>query len=241
MNENWQKSQSYPNPILDPSEKPIKKENVENEILKQAPFCWLIAGTKKSGKTYMLSRFLLQKNLGLNFFSHIILISPSAEGDLAWIDVKKHYGEKFQSYLRYTEDDFSLIISYLSLKEGEKLVIVDDCEGSISKAWNANSGLVQAYNGIIRKAYISIVTLIQNFSLGMNPGIKNQADIISIFNLGSPKQYASLMESLGVADEKSTLQVMLAALSQPYSFVTIIKTPQGKKLFYKFTRLLAWI
>jgi len=218
---------------------------LDNQVVKsddplpKQDIVWIISGGKGSGKSTMVLNVLKNKNAYGKFYDNIFLVSPTAMRDHKFDKLVKELDLDQKYYSECTDETISEIMQRLEAfndgfdeeEEGRKphnLVIFDDCLAFLPKSTQKSP-----FNELIttsRHKKTSVWILVQKYNR-VNPIIRAQMDLLSIFHTNNKKELESLEDDLNL-DKKQFYDIYDFATDGNNSFLHI-SFFGGKPRFHK--------
>lgn len=216
-----------------------------NDPLPKQDIVWIISGGKGSGKSTMVLNVLKNKNAYKGFYDNIILVSPTALRDSKFDKLRQELEEEDKYFTNCDDETIETIMKNLQdfndefdeKEENRKphnLIIFDDCLSSLPKSTQKSK-----FNELIttsRHLKTSVWLLVQKFNK-VNPLIRDQADLISIFKTNNKQELQTIEDSLNV-DKKEFNDLYTFATYEPNSFLHISFFGGQPKYFKKFDEIL---
>lgn len=212
------------------NDSPIGKDN----------YCvYLFIGAKGSGKTTLMINLLKNKDAFKGYFDNIFIVSPTAGKDKKLDNLIDELNEDGKYYNECNDETIQEIIERLrsyndsfdyeeEKRQPYNLVILDDCAHALAKS-NQKSPMNELIT-TCRHLKTSVWIMSQQFHK-INPLIRANADIISLFKTNNRKEYKAIEDDLNV-DPDVLKQLYEFATSGNNSFLHITFTG-GKPRFYK--------
>lgn len=216
-----------------------------NDPLPKQDIVWIISGGKGSGKSTMVLNVLKNKNAYKGFYDNIILVSPTALRDSKFDKLRQELEEEDKYFTNCDDETIETIMKNLQdfndefdeKEENRKphnLIIFDDCLSSLPKSTQKSK-----FNELIttsRHLKTSVWLLVQKFNK-VNPLIRDQADLISIFKTNNKQELQTIEDSLNV-DKKEFNDLYTFATYEPNSFLHISFFGGQPKYFKKFDEII---
>lgn len=206
---------------------------------------WIISGSKGSGKSTLMLNVLKNKHAYKGFFDNIFLVSPTSTGDKKFEKLLKELDQDGKYYSECSDDTVGEIIdrlksfkdSFDEREEGRKphsLVIFDDCLAYLPKSMEKSR-----FNELIttsRHLKCSVWILVQKYNK-VNPLIRAQQDLLSIFHTNNRRELESLEDDLNL-DKKQFKEIYEFATDEPNSFLHVSFIGGKPKYYKKFNQIL---
>lgn len=216
-----------------------------NDPLPKQDIVWIVSGGKGSGKSTMILNVLKNKLAYKGFFDNIMLVSPTALRDKKFDKLREELDREDKYYTNCDDETILEIMEKLQnfndnfdeKEENRKphsLIIFDDCLSSLPKSMQKSK-----FNELIttsRHLKTSVWILVQKFNK-VNPLIRDQADIISIFRTNNKQEIQTMEDSLNV-DKKQFNELYEFATSEPNSFLHISFFGGQPKFHKKFDQII---
>ncbi|NDB55008.1 DUF2075 domain-containing protein [archaeon] len=216
-----------------------------NEPLPKQDIVWIVSGGKGSGKSTMVLNVLKNKNAYKGFFDNIILVSPTAMRDKKFDKLREELEEEDKYFSNCDDETIEEIMSKLQQfndnfdeeEEGRKphnLIIFDDCLSSLPKSTQKSK-----FNELIttsRHLKTSVWILVQKFNK-VNPLIRDQADLLSIFKTNNKQELQTIEDSLNI-DKKQFNDLYTFATYEPNSFLHISFFGGQPKFYKRFDEII---
>ena len=199
--------------------------------------CWLIVGSKGTGKTSLLKSALDTKDCDggyRQYFSKIYIISPSMQNDKKMKRLVDEVEEEGQFFDKLDNENLREIVDmideYNEEHEGRhQLLILDDCIAMLPSASSKNA----LFNSLItncRHKKLCIWITLQKLKKA-NTIIRTNTDMVSMF-AATPGEKKDFLEEFGVPEDAFDY-----CTDKPYSFIHMTRTSGKPKLFCKFDPL----
>lgn len=216
-----------------------------NEPLPKQDIIWIVSGGKGSGKSTMVLNVLKNKNAYKGFYDNIILVSPTAMRDKKFDKLREELEEEDKYFSNCDDETIEEIMSKLQQfndnfdeeEEGRKphnLIIFDDCLSSLPKSTQKSK-----FNELIttsRHLKTSVWILVQKFNK-VNPLIRDQADLLSIFKTNNKQELQTIEDSLNI-DKKQFNDLYTFATYEPNSFLHISFFGGQPKFYKRFDEII---
>lgn len=216
-----------------------------NEPLPKQDIVWIVSAGKGMGKSTMILNVLKNKNAYKGFFDNIILVSPTAMRDKKFDKLREELEEEDKYFSNCDDETIEEIMSKLQQfndnfdeeEEGRKphnLIIFDDCLSSLPKSTQKSK-----FNELIttsRHLKTSVWILVQKFNK-VNPLIRDQADLLSIFKTNNKQELQTIEDSLNI-DKKQFNDLYTFATYEPNSFLHISFFGGQPKFYKRFDEII---
>ena len=175
------------------TDEPIPKEN---------NFVWLISGAKGTGKSSLLLNML--RSYLRKHYNNIFLVSPTAKRDKKFKKLVDELEEDNKYYDALTEQNLAEIMDRINTYNDGKdkpknLLILDDVATDL-KSSNSKS-LLNKTIITCRHMKTSVIILTQKYNK-INPLIRSNADILSIFRTQNKKELNTIIDDLPVKPDE---------------------------------------
>lgn len=216
-----------------------------DEPLPKQDIVWIVSGGKGSGKSTMILNILKSKNAYKGFFDNIMLVSPTAMRDKKFDKLREELDEENKYFTDCNDETIEEIMSKLQQfndnfdeeeeeRKPHNLIIFDDCLAALPKSTQKSK-----FNELIttsRHLKTSVWILVQKFNK-VNPLIRDQVDLISIFKTNNKQELQTIEDSLNL-DKKDFENLYNFATYEPNSFLHISFFGGKPKYFKKFDQIL---
>lgn len=216
-----------------------------DEPLPKQDIVWIVSGGKGSGKSTMILNILKSKNAYKGFFDNIMLVSPTAMRDKKFDKLREELDEENKYFTDCNDETIEEIMSKLQQfndnfdeeeeeRKPHNLIIFDDCLAALPKSTQKSK-----FNELIttsRHLKTSVWILVQKFNK-VNPLIRDQVDLISIFKTNNKQELQTIEDSLNL-DKKDFENLYKFATYEPNSFLHISFFGGKPKYFKKFDQIL---
>jgi hypothetical protein len=226
--------------------KDLKK--LDNQVIKtddplpKGNIIWHINGGKGSGKSTMILQVLKSKNGYKKFFDNIFLVSPTASRDPKFDKLCEELDRDDKCFDECNDNVVTEIMERLTKFNDEfdedrpphNLVIFDDCLAYLPKSTQKSE-----FNRLIttsRHLKTSVWILTQKYNK-VNPLIRDNTDMLSIFKTNNKQEFDSIKDNLNV-DDKLFEKVYDFATSEPNSFLHVSFSGNKPIFFKKFDRII---
>ena len=234
---------------LNPISKSLNKLDSQvirsDDPLPKQDIVWVISGGKGSGKSTMVLNVLKNKNAYKGFFDNIFLVSPTARNDSKFEKLIEELDVDSKCFSECNDEVVDEIIDRLKAfnesfdveEEGRKphsLVLFDDCLAFLPKSTQKSR-----FNELIttsRHLKTSVWILSQKYN-AVNPLIRAQMDLLSIFHTNNKKELETLEDDLNL-DKKDFKEMFQFATDSPNSFLHVSFFSGKPKFFRKFDQIL---
>lgn len=174
----------------------------DDPIPKDNNFVWLISGAKGTGKSSLLLNML--RSFLRKHYNNIYLVSPTAKRDPKFSKLVEELEPEGKYYDALNESNLHEIVekinSYNAIKDSPRnMLILDDCIADMKSSTSKST-----LNRIIttcRHMKTSVVILTQKYNK-VNPLIRTNADILSIFRTQNQKELNSIIDDLPVRKDE---------------------------------------
>jgi GTPase SAR1 family protein len=219
------------------NDSPIGKENY---------VVWLFIGAKGSGKTTLMVNLLKSKDAFKGWFDNVFIVSPTAGKDTKLDSIIEELEEGDKYYKECSDENIEEIMSKLrsfnesfdyedEKRQPANLIILDDCAHSLAKS-NQKSPLNELIT-TCRHLKTSVWIMSQQFHK-INPLIRANVDLLSLFKTNNKKEYKAIEEDFNVDPDVFKRVYDFATDSAPNSFLHI-KFLGGQPVFYrKFDQII---
>jgi hypothetical protein len=216
-----------------------------NDPLPKQDIVWIVSGGKGSGKSTMVLNVLKNKHAYRGFFDNIFLISPTSRNDKKFEKLVKELDAENKYFSECNDEVVDEIIERLKAfnesfdeeEEGRKphnLVLFDDCLAFLPKSTQKSR-----FNELIttsRHLKTSVWILVQKYNR-VNPIIRAQMDLLSIFHTNNKKELESLEDDLNL-NKHQFEEIYDFATSGNNSFLHISFFGGKPKYFKKFDEIM---
>jgi GTPase SAR1 family protein len=223
---------------------------------------WLIIGKKGSGKSTLILNLLKRKSSPYyKNYDNIFMISPTACRDSKFADLVDEIREEDKYYEELNDDIINEIVDKLyaynddyvkkqeeaieemklkkrknipAIRQPSNLLILDDCLHMLPKS-GANSSVNKIFT-TSRHMKLSIWLLTQKMNK-VNPLIRNNSDMITVFPTDNKKEFESISEDWNI--DRNRLQKLYDyAVDEPNSFLHISLFGNKPNFFKKFDKII---
>lgn len=202
-----------------------KKYRCKNKLLPQHPYRWIVSGSSGSGKTNMITWYLLK------FASYDRLYIYSKHLDQPKFAMLKNFFDKIQERtgeeILFMSNDIEDVVPVDELNENcMNLVLFDDMmmekQHSIVEYWIRS-----------RHKNCSVISLVQKWS--QVPRVcRINTNIISLFAVPNKREVNLLYSEVGMGlDKDEWIRKFKKATSDKYSFFHIVPDEKHKALRYR--------
>jgi len=237
---------------LKPSKLTQQLMKVDNQVkLNDSPIgkdnyvVYLFIGAKGSGKTTLMINLLKNKEAFKGYFDNIFIVSPTAGKDKKLDNLIDELNEDGKYYKECNDESIQEIIDRLreyndnfdyeeEKRQPYNLVILDDCAHALAKS-NQKSPMNELIT-TCRHLRTSVWIMSQQFHK-INPLIRANADIISLFKTNNRKEYKAIEEDLNV-DPDILKQLYDFATTGNNSFLHITFMGGKPKYYKKFDQII---
>jgi hypothetical protein len=216
-----------------------------NDPLPKQDIVWIVSGGKGSGKSTMVLNVLKNKHAYKGCFENIFLISPTSRNDKKFEKLVKELDAENKYFSECNDEVVDEIIERLKAfnesfdeeEEGRKphnLVLFDDCLAFLPKSTQKSR-----FNELIttsRHLKTSVWILVQKYNR-VNPIIRAQMDLLSIFHTNNKKELESLEDDLNL-NKHQFEEIYDFATSGNNSFLHISFFGGKPKYFKKFDEIM---
>lgn len=206
-----------------------KEENKKvNEAIVELPCVMLIVGRRKSGKTRLLVKMLLDDKFLKNKFDKIIIVSPTFLLDGNWRSISS---DGIDIYTKYDDDIVEELITSQKQSGAEEsvLLILDDCVNEDIKKENLE---ILACNG--RHLNVTLIVLTQKIT-SISTTIRANFDQILHFYTASKRERQNLSQEVEIPDD-----VFLLATKERYTFINCINRGGVVQLYKNFSEKISY-
>jgi polyhydroxyalkanoate synthesis regulator phasin len=216
-----------------------------NDPLPKQDIVWIVSGGKGSGKSTMVLNVLKNKHAYGRWFDNVYLVSPTSRNDKKFEKLVKELDTEGKYFSECNEEVIDEIIERLKAfnesfdeeEEGRKphnLVLFDDCLAFLPKSTQKSR-----FNELIttsRHLKTSVWILVQKYNR-VNPIIRAQMDLLSIFHTNNKKELESLEDDLNL-NKHQFEEIYDFATSGNNSFLHISFFGGKPKYFKKFDEIM---
>lgn len=216
-----------------------------NDPLPKQDIVWIVSGGKGSGKSTMVLNVLKNKHAYKGFFDNIFLVSPTSRNDKKFEKLVKELDTEGKCFSECNDEVVDEIIerlrafneSFDEKEEGRKphnLVLFDDCLAFLPKSTQKSR-----FNELIttsRHLKTSVWILVQKYNR-VNPIIRAQMDLLSVFHTNNKKELESLEDDLNL-NKHEFEEIYDFATSGNNSFLHISFFGGKPKYFKKFDEIM---
>lgn len=197
------------NLTVEPSELSSKLKALDKQVhLTDEPlpkdnhFLWIVSGAKGTGKSSLVLNML--KSHLRKTFNNIYLISPTAKRDPKFSKLVEELDEQGKFYDSCNEKNLLEIVdkisNYNSQKKSPKnLLIIDDCATELKSSTSKST--LNKIAITMRHLKTSMVFMTQKYNK-INPLIRTNADLLSIFRTQNKKELNTIIDDLPVKPEE---------------------------------------
>lgn len=206
-------------------------------------FVMLLAAPRRSGKSYLVNKLLIEGGIGKQY-QHIIIASPTMEFKDEYPIEDKLPGVKIHKFTDNLKDNIQILMqeqkraNKLHFEQPTKykpvhtLVILDDCIDSKLMQYRSSENIADEIAERGRHYNVSLIVSSQSLS-SISPSLRKNAELIVLF---SPTNYADVERVLGEY-VPSDVRREFRDLSKhiyvtPYSFMIVDNSPERRR-YYK--------
>lgn len=238
-----------------PFDSQVKRSNdplpVNNNVI------WALISNKGGGKSTLLLNTLSRKSSPwYRIFNNVYFFSPTARRDNKFdklveeLDIEnkfyedctsenvKEVMEKLQEfnddYIRKQEEANEKKKKKKPIEQPNNLIIFDDCLSDLPSS-NQGSPINKLFT-TSRHLKTSIIITTQKYNK-INPLLRNQIDLFSIFNTNSKREYETIVEDLNVEPDKFKRYYDFST-AEPFSFLHVSVFGGKPKFFKKFDEII---
>ena len=227
-----------------PLDKQVK--NNDSPIGKENNVVWLFCGAKGSGKTTLCINLLRNKEAFKGWFDNVFMVSPTASKDAKLDKLIDELKDDDKYYKECSDENIEDIMKRLNeynndfdyeeeKRQPYNLVILDDCAHALAKS-NSKSPLNELIT-TCRHLKTSVWIMSQQFHK-INPLIRANTDIVSIFKTNNKKEYRAFEEDFNVDPDVLKKVYEFAVNSSPNSFLHIVFIGGQPRFYRKFDQIL---
>ncbi len=246
-----------PNPLTKELAPFDNQVNKSAEPLPKGHIIWALIASKGGGKSTLLLNALTRKSSPwYKIFDNIFMVSPTAQRDNKFDKIvgeleteNKYYTDctteniqEIMDKIQEFNDDFIKKQEEANEKRKKKkpiekpnnLVIFDDCLADLPSSTQGSP--INKLFTTSRHLKTSIIITTQKYNK-INPLLRNQIDIFSIFNTNSKREYDTIVGDLNVEPDKFKRYYEFAT-NEPFSFLHINVFGGKPKFFKKFDEII---
>lgn len=240
---------------LAPFDNQVKKSP---EPLPIGHIIWCLISQKGGGKSTLLLNVLTRKSSPwYKIFDNIYFISPTAMRDHKFDKLLGELEGEGKYFHECTNENIQELIEKIEkfnddyikkqeeanekrkknkkpIEQPNNLVIFDDCLANLPPS-TTNSPINKLFT-TSRHLKTSIIITTQKYNK-VNPLLRNQIDLFSIFNTNSKREYETIVGDLNV-DENLFKRYYDFATAEPFSFLHVNVFGGKPKFFKKFDEIL---
>lgn len=195
-------------------------------------------GSIKSGKSTVLSNYLLRKELFCDKLDDVYIISPTLMNDETGRFLLDKYEENYRS--EYTDMSLRSIVEYYMQFERKSRprwgVVLDDCAGM---GMFARNSYFNSFVTKFRHTGCKMIYVTAQFYKMLSPQLRANVTDLYISATGNGKEIMKMEEELG-ARYPNFRQLLHQATSEPYSFLNL-KIHSTPPEAYKNLDKLIWM
>lgn len=174
----------------------------DDPIPRDNHFVWIISGAKGTGKSSLLLNML--RSYLRKHYNNIYLISPTARRDKKFKKLVDELEDDGKYYDEFNEKNLGEIMDRIKAYNDTKskphnLLILDDVATDLKSS--SSKSLLNKTIITCRHLKTSVVILTQKYNK-VNPLIRSNADILSIFRTQNTKELKTIMDDLPVKPEE---------------------------------------
>ena len=218
---------------------------------------WALISQKGGGKSTLLLNVLKNKNSPWHkIFHNIYLVSPTASKDSKFEKLINELEKDDKYFYEYTTENIEKIIDEIKkfnedfiekqelanekrknkkpIEKPNNLIIFDDCLADLPSSTQGSP--INKLFTTSRHLKSSIIITTQKFNK-INPLLRNQIDLLSIFNTNSKREYDTIVGDLNV-DPDRFKRLYDFSTSEPFSFLHVNVFGGKPKFFKKFDEII---
>jgi hypothetical protein len=222
---------------------PVDNQVRQNDspVGKDNNIVYLFIGAKGSGKTTLMINLLKSKDAFKGWFDNIFIVSPTAGKDKKLDNLIEELSEDDKYYKECSDENIEEIMSKLRAyneefdyeeekRQPHNLVILDDCAHALAKS-TARSPLNELIT-TCRHLKASVWIMSQQFHK-INPLIRANADIMSIFKTNNKKEYKAFEDDFNIDPDTFKKVYDFAVNTGGNNSFLHIKFSGGQPKFYR--------
>lgn len=200
----------------------------KNEALVETPSVLILVGRRKSGKTNLIVRMLLDDKFLKNKFDKLVIISPTFLLDKNWCSIST---DGIEVHTSYDDEIVGELIESQKKNGAEEAVclILDDCVNEQVKKEQLE---IIATNG--RHLNITLIYLTQKIT-SVSTTVRANFDQILHFYSSSKRERLNLSMDVDIPDE-----IFLYCTKEPYTFLNCINRGGQIQVFKCFSERITY-
>ena len=190
----------------------------ENDVKLKHPFSLVLAGARRTGKTQLIKRIIINSRHIINPpIEHIVWFYASEQADV-FDEITKELGSNRVEFVKGLPEDSTIEEAYISGKHGAKLIVIDDLMAEANSRRDVNDLFTRG-----RHLNTSVAFLVQNFHNKEKYMRENtlNADYLALFkNPRDTTIVSHLAQQMG--QRRLVLNAYkLATRDQPFSYLFV--------------------